>query len=336
MPTFNIYQQPGAQTSLAKKWFFRALILSLLIHAALFAAFRSTKLETLTPYTARLVPRNFSLTRVAVDESVLSDQSEQKPDAQQNSNTQLAVPTVNIPKESPTVDNNPPDVVFKPNAPELIATENPKTADSGLKSLEKMQQSVSKELDNDLNKVSDQLINDKSQTSSKTVVKFADSGKAGAPGNSGDASAIPGTKSLDEALSSTGGGLQSGDKIGIRGGALFAFDSADLLPGAMDDLKKLAAKLQEVEKHHPKAAFVVEGYADSIGANTDPQYNKDLSQRRADAVMDYLETMGVDRSRIQAVGNGSTDFIDPPTYDPAKQALEPDNRRVEIVVTFQH
>ncbi len=41
-------------------------------------------------------------------------------------------------------------------------------------------------------------------------------------------------KSLDEALSSTGGGLQSGDKIGIRGGALFEFDSADraTAPGA--------------------------------------------------------------------------------------------------------
>ncbi len=335
MRTFNTYQQPAVATPLARKWFIRALIASLIIHAAVFAAFRSTKLKTFTTSTERLVPRNFSLARVAVNASALSDEPEKKDVAQEN-NTPEVVPNIEIPKESPAADANPQDAVYTPTAPEAvkpIVSDNPKVTDDDLKNLAKMQQNVSKELDSDLNKVSEQLINDKSRTSTKSVVKFSENTKAGAAGNpAGSDSAIPGMKSLDEALSSTGGGLQSGDKIGIRGGALFEFDKAELLPSATEGLKNLALRV----KQHPNASLIIEGYADSIGSTNDPQYNIDLSQRRAEAVKAFLQTMGIDQSRVQAVGKGSTKFIDPPTYDPAKQALEPDNRRVEIVITFPH
>ncbi len=74
----------------------------------------------------------------------------------------------------------------------------------------------------------------------------------------------------------------------------------------------------------PNASLSIEGYADSIGANTDPQYNKDLSQRRANAVKIWLPPgpwgSKVEADRLQAVGNGSTNFIDPPTYDPTAEA----------------
>lgn len=339
MRTFNTYQQPAANAPLARKWFIRALIASLIIHAGIFIAFRSTKLKDFTPYTtARLVPRNFSLTRVAVDESQLaqSDEPEKKQAEDPKSSAQQPVPAIAVPDEKPTADTTPPDVVFTPTGTDMakpITIDNPKATDNGLKNLANMQKTVSKELDNDINKVSEQLINDRTQTSSKSTLKFAESTKPGVPGGAaGNDSAIPGMKSLDDALSSTGGGLQSGDKIGIRGGALFEFDKADLLPAAMNDLKKLAFYVNQ----HPKATLVIEGYADSIGSQTDPQYNTDLSQRRADSVKNYLQSVGVDPSRLQAVGKGSTNFIDPPTYDTAKQALEPDNRRVEIIFTFPH
>ena len=339
MATFNIYQRTAVETPLARKWFVRALIASIIIHAALFAAFRATKLESFTPaYTERLVPRNFSVGRVAVNEKLLSDEPE-KPQDDPQSNTHAA-PKIEIPKDSPAVDTNPPDVVFTPTALEAvkpIVTENPKVSDSDLKTLEKMQENVTKDLDKELNNVSEQLIKDKAHTTSKSVLKFADNTKAGAPGNptatANGASAIPGMKSLDEALASTGGGLQNGDKIGIRGGALFEFDSADLRADAMPVLTKLAL---EMVKIYPKATLIINGYADSIGANINPQYNKDLSQRRADAVKDFLQTMGVDQSRLQAVGYGSTKFIDSPTYDPARKAQEQNNRRVEIEFTVPH
>ncbi|HWB57841.1 MAG TPA: OmpA family protein, partial [Chthoniobacteraceae bacterium] len=202
--------------------------------------------------------------------------------------------------------------------------------------LEKAQQNVTKQIDNDLNKVSEQLINDKTQTSSKSVIKLAENAKNGTPGSPSNTGAIPGTKSLDEALANSGGGLQNGDQIGLPGGALFEFDSSDLLPDAASKLGQLAESLKLVQKHHPQAFFMIKGYADSIGANTNPQYNIDLSQKRADAVKNLLQIAGVDASKLKSVGYGSTEFIDPPTYDPAKQALEPDNRRVIIVISFPH
>lgn len=337
MRTFNTYQQPPAETPLARKWFIRALVASIIIHVGIFLAFRSTKLKDFAPYTtARLVPRNFSLTRVSVNESQLSQSAEpeKKQTEEPKGNSQQPVPSIAVPDEKPAAETNPPDVVFTPTGADpikAIATDNPKVSDSDLRNLANMQKAVSKELDNDLNKVSEQLINDKTPTSSKSTLKFSETTKPGVPGSAtGNDSAIPGMKSLDDALSSTGGGLQSGDKIGIRGGALFEFDKADLLPAATDGLRNLAAYV----KNHPKATLIIEGYADSIGSQTDPQYNTDLSQRRADSVKNFLQSAGVDQSRIQAVGKGSTNFIDPPTYDPAKQALEPDNRRVEIIFTF--
>jgi outer membrane protein OmpA-like peptidoglycan-associated protein len=335
MPTFNTYQQPAVETPLARKWFIRALIASLLIHAALFATFRATKLEHFNPPVERLVPRTFALGRAQVDEKLLSDEPEKKQEDQQS--TPQPVPAIDIPQDKPTADANPQDAVYKPTAPDLvkpIATENPKVTDSDLKNLTKMQQSVSKDLDNDLNKVSEQLIKDKTLSTSKSLLKLSETTKTGGSASTaaGGESAIPGMKSLDDALSSTGGGLKNGDKIGIRGGALFQYDSADLLPDGMNDLKKLALRV----KQYPNATLIIEGYADSIGSVTDPQYNKDLSQRRAESVKNFLQTMGIEDFRIQAVGEGSTKFIDPPTYDPAKQAMEPNNRRVEIVFTFPH
>ena len=345
MRTFNTYQQPEAPSSLARKWFFRALIASIIIHAVLFAILRSTTVKTFPSYTTeRLVPRNFNLGRVNVDAQSFADNTQPKKEEQQQ--TTAANPNkppaqnIEVPKDTPVLDaSNPPDVVLTPTGPDsvkgAVPIDSPKTPDTDLKNLTKMQQNVSKQLDNDLNKISDELINEKSPTSAKSVLKFSDNTKGSASGNpTGNDSAIPGTKSLDEALTNSGGGLQSGDEIGLRGGALFEFDSSDLLPIALNQLKDLANTLKDVSVHHPKASFTIKGYADSIGAQTDPQYNKDLSQRRADAVKNFFQTAGVDQSRLQAIGYGSTEFIDPPTYDPAKQALEPDNRRVIIVITF--
>lgn len=329
MATFNTYQQPAAETPLARKWFVRALVASIIIHGVLFAAFRATKLEHFDAPAERLVPRNFSLGRVDIDPKTLSDEPE-KTQAEQPASPQPA-PSIAIPDDKPTADANPQDVVYKPTAPDVvkpIATENPKVSDADLKMMTKMQQTVTNDLDTELNKVSEQLIKDKTQSNTKSLLKFSENTKPGGSGNpagSGE-SAIPGMESLDDALKGTGGGLHNGDKIGIRGGALFEFNKAELRKEALGDLEKLAERI----KHYPKATLIIEGYADSIGSISDPQYNIKLSKDRAEAVKSYLEIAGIDESRIQAIGNGSTKFIDPPTYDPAKQAMEPNNRRVEI------
>jgi OOP family OmpA-OmpF porin len=69
----------------------------------------------------------------------------------------------------------------------------------------------------------------------------------------------------------------------------------------------------------------VAGHSDSQG---DANYNRDLSQRRADAVREYLVTAGVDENRISAKGYGE----DEPIADNSTADGRRENRRVELRV----
>ena len=69
--------------------------------------------------------------------------------------------------------------------------------------------------------------------------------------------------------------------------------------------------------------MAIEGHTDSLG---DDEYNQDLSERRAQSVVDFLTDAGVDPSRLQAVGYGESD----PVADNATEAGRRENRRVKI------
>jgi outer membrane protein OmpA-like peptidoglycan-associated protein len=79
-----------------------------------------------------------------------------------------------------------------------------------------------------------------------------------------------------------------------------------------------------VIKNHPEVtAVVVEGHTDNQGSAA---HNKDLSQRRAEAVMLFLTQNGVDRARLRAAGFGP----DRPIMDNRTKAGRAANRRVEF------
>lgn len=82
----------------------------------------------------------------------------------------------------------------------------------------------------------------------------------------------------------------------------------------------------KIMKEFPKATFVVEGHTDSTGSSS---LNQKLSQKRADAVKDYLIENGIDASRLESKGYGEANPID--TND--TRAGRANNRRVEIKVT---
>ncbi|CAB3763527.1 MULTISPECIES: OmpA family protein [Burkholderia] len=116
--------------------------------------------------------------------------------------------------------------------------------------------------------------------------------------------------------------------------ALFAFDRgdlADILPGGRADIREIAAKLDATRI----GRIEVRGYTDRLGASA---YNKQLSQRRADAVKALLVEQGIPADRIDARGLGEQDPItqctDNQSHDRLVACLQPD-RRVEIV-TFAH
>jgi outer membrane protein OmpA-like peptidoglycan-associated protein len=106
------------------------------------------------------------------------------------------------------------------------------------------------------------------------------------------------------------------------GDVLFATGKAELKPGAVLDLDRLADFL----RRYPERTAVVEGHTDSVGGE---DYNQGLSQRRAEAVRAYLLRMGVDAARITATGMGESAPVAPNESAAGRQQ----NRRVEIIVT---
>jgi outer membrane protein OmpA-like peptidoglycan-associated protein len=70
----------------------------------------------------------------------------------------------------------------------------------------------------------------------------------------------------------------------------------------------------------------VEGFTDSVGSNS---HNQQLSERRANAVGEALQTMGVSADRIAEHGYGET----APVADNSTPEGRQLNRRVEIVIS---
>jgi outer membrane protein OmpA-like peptidoglycan-associated protein len=172
------------------------------------------------------------------------------------------------------------------------------------------------------------------ELATSTILKRPNSFTSKLPGDSAgpNKKGVPGFSDLDQLLSQKGP-LGSGTKIRMPEDQLFSFDSAELQPG--DILQKLVALL----KRNPKATFTIEGFTDSIGTD---EYNRDLSQRRADNMKYYLvQTLGIDESQIDARGRGSTKFVVPPRqlapnagqaeFDAEIQRESP-NRRVEVTI----
>jgi outer membrane protein OmpA-like peptidoglycan-associated protein len=77
--------------------------------------------------------------------------------------------------------------------------------------------------------------------------------------------------------------------------ALFEFDSARLAPGAVEELRAVATAIGD-----GGLRVAVVGHSDDVPGPT-PDYNLDLSRRRAQAVADALVALGVPRSAIARV-----------------------------------
>jgi outer membrane protein OmpA-like peptidoglycan-associated protein len=108
----------------------------------------------------------------------------------------------------------------------------------------------------------------------------------------------------------------------LSGGVLFVTNKAELLPAAQLKLNQVADALI---KQDPNSKIVVEGYTDSQG--TAP-YNQELSERRAQAVRDYLVSRGIASDRVSSQGYG----LNRPVADNTSPEGRANNRRVEIVV----
>ncbi|MNP39730.1 Outer membrane protein A precursor [compost metagenome] len=104
---------------------------------------------------------------------------------------------------------------------------------------------------------------------------------------------------------------------------LFAFDSAKLDPA---DEAKLDTVVSRLKNEAPDAKLTVTGHTDSVGSDA---YNQKLSERRAQAVADYLVSSGIPASSILSVGGAGESQ---PVADNSTKDGRAMNRRVEIQI----
>ena len=117
-------------------------------------------------------------------------------------------------------------------------------------------------------------------------------------------------------------------KVTFDSGILFGTGSSTLQAAAKNSLTQFA---NNVLKVNTDCDVAVQGYTDNAGwrnstAEQSAQKNVDLSQKRAQAVTDYLRSLGVSSSQIRSTtGYGESN----PVADNSTAAGKAQNRRVE-------
>ncbi|MEX0943273.1 MAG: OmpA family protein [Pseudomonadales bacterium] len=105
------------------------------------------------------------------------------------------------------------------------------------------------------------------------------------------------------------------------GDVLFDTNKSELKAGATSNLSKLVAFLND----YPERTVEIEGHTDNTG---DAAYNQALSQRRADAVRNWLMQQGINSERLTASGKGMIVPIEDNSSAIGRQM----NRRVEVII----
>jgi OmpA-OmpF porin, OOP family len=107
----------------------------------------------------------------------------------------------------------------------------------------------------------------------------------------------------------------------------YDFNKDDFQAASTKSLDTLATFLKD------NPSLIVEVYANTDGIGTDPK-NKDLSQRRADKVVAYLQSQGIERSRMIARPQGA-DVKARPNEKTAEGADDPENRALNRRTYFR-
>jgi outer membrane protein OmpA-like peptidoglycan-associated protein len=131
-------------------------------------------------------------------------------------------------------------------------------------------------------------------------------------------------RELRDAMAGTGVDVvRKGDDIVLNmpSNITFGFNSSDLNPSFYSVLDRVAS----VTNQNPQTMLEIAGHTDSIGSDA---YNDALSQRRAQAVANYLSSRGVNSQRLLTVGGGERY----PVASNDTDAGRAQNRRVEISV----
>jgi outer membrane protein OmpA-like peptidoglycan-associated protein len=115
--------------------------------------------------------------------------------------------------------------------------------------------------------------------------------------------------------------LGTGIVVTLPEGMLFAQESDELATASRDNLRRLATSLEK----YPNTRLMIVGHTDTQGGT---DRNQSLSERRAQALVGFLEQIGVNRARMTALGRGDAEPIATNDTDAGRQW----NRRIEIAI----
>src|SRR5688572_9490289 len=107
--------------------------------------------------------------------------------------------------------------------------------------------------------------------------------------------------------------------MAVLNNIFFDLDKYDLKPKSIPELQKIVRFMQE----NPQIKVEVSGHTDNLGQ---PAYNKQLSERRALSVYNYLVQKGIDKNRLVPIGYGQAK----PLADNATEQGRQQNRRIEF------
>lgn len=134
-----------------------------------------------------------------------------------------------------------------------------------------------------------------------------------------------------ESKSGTGSGTpddgsETAKKTYNVGDVFYDYDSSNLRADAKPTLNKLVKLLE----NNPKISIEIQSHCDSRGSQA---YNIALSNRRAQSVVNYLASKGIDKSRLNSKGFGKSQPVNHcRTGVECSEELHQENRRTEFIV----
>jgi peptidoglycan-associated lipoprotein len=109
---------------------------------------------------------------------------------------------------------------------------------------------------------------------------------------------------------------------GFSADVYFNYDESDL----SDDARQRLARNADLLKSQPRFSVTIEGHCDSRGTN---EYNLSLGERRANAVRDYLASLGVGADRLRPISYGE----ERPVCTDEDESCWSQNRRGHMIIT---
>lgn len=324
-------------------WILLAVLVSIILHVALFVALGDMAWITKAPGAAEeevLIPVNINK-QLTIDQKSLDDLLETpkaEPEIKPEALSELDMLDDQLDEFEELERMKDEDIKLTPevDTTKIFSTEKPTMPAAALATaVESIDVSAAEMLSKDLQSMREQLLENSIASQDQPTLElnkddyskavdtddFFRKAASTALGDGAD-KVMEGYTNLN-AIANTGGGLPSGEtKIAIPTDILFEYNEYELKEAARLSMMKLAFIVQT----NPDATFVIEGHTDSFGAD---EYNIELSLKRAAAVRDWLvNRLQINAANVKVVGVGKKRLLIP-DGDADQQAL---NRRVEIIV----